>query len=136
MNPTKYQCPNCQQSEWHTYSTLWICQHCSQEYTCLNGIPRLYLESALGKKDKELRDKFYNGFLGTYYQYVMPFLSLPARPVRAYWKGWRVYFLIVLTLIGMVYLVIPLPAERFPSIAQATVLLLLITLGLFFSKHP
>ena len=48
-----------------------------------------------GKQDKELRDKFYNGFLGTYYQHVMPFLSLPVRPAKSYWKGWLVYFLII-----------------------------------------
>ena len=93
MNLSKYICPNCRRSELRIQSTVWKCEHCGSEYTTVNGIPRLYVESELGKKDKELRDKFYNGFLGTYYQYVMPFLSLPARPARMSWKEWLFYAL-------------------------------------------
>ena len=40
----------------------------------------LFLESNLGERDRRLRDFFYNGFLGKYYQHVMPFLALPVRP--------------------------------------------------------
>ena len=139
MNLSKYQCPNCQQSQWQTYSTFWSCQHCSQKYPCVSGIPRLYVESELGEKDKELRDKFYNGLLGTYYQHVMPFLSLPVRPARTYWKGWLVYFLVALSLLGIVvYLVNLLLFQNLgtPSIAQLSVLVLFLALGLFFLRHP
>jgi len=58
----------------------------------------LYLENRIGQKDRALRDYFYNGFLGSYYQYVMPFLSLPVRPFKVSWKEWMVYALIIIGL--------------------------------------
>lgn len=139
MNLSKYRCPKCQKSHWLIDSTFWSCQHCEQKYSCVEGIPRLYLEDALGEKDKELRDKFYDGFLGTYYQYVMPFLSLPVRPARAYWKGWLVYFLIVFTLLGAIAfgasLLLAQNARPSTPIAIATILAL-IAVFYFFFKHP
>ena len=137
MNLSKYICPNCRRSELRIQSTVWTCEHCGQEYTTVNGIPRLYVESQLGKKDKELRDKFYNGFLGTYYQNVMPFLSLPARPARISWKSWVVYFLLVLFLLSLIgYLVSSIMLNGPGSIAQFVVALIIIASGFFFFKHP
>ena len=137
MNLSKYQCPNCRRSELRIQSTLWSCEHCGKEYTSVNGIPRLYVESALGEKDKELRDQFYNGFLGTYYQYVMPFLSLPARPARMSWKAWLAYFLIVLFLLSLVAnVVVSIVIDGPGSITQIATALLIIAIGLFFFKHP
>src|SRR5258708_163797 len=89
-NLSKYKCLSCGSDRWRTYSTIWICELCGKEYPCDSGIPRLYIESDLGERDKWLRDRFYNDFLGTYYQRVMPFMSLPVRPARANWKGWLV----------------------------------------------
>lgn len=139
MNLSKYRCPKCQQTQWLNSSTLWTCQHCGQEYSCVEGIPRLYLENALGEKDKELRDNFYNGFLGTYYQRVMPFLSLPVRPAGAYWKGWLVYFLIIFSLLGIVaYGVSLLLSQNLGTskVPAAVALLSLLAISLFFYKHP
>lgn len=137
MNLSKYQCPNCRRSELRIQSTLWKCEHCAKEYSTVNGIPRLYVESELGKKDKELRDKFYNGFLGTYYQNVMPFLSLPARPARMSWKAWLIYFLLVIHLLFLVsYLVISILVQGLSSITQLVVAIMLCAIGFFFFKHP
>ena len=137
MNLSKYICPNCRRSELRIQSTLWKCEHCEKEYTTVNGIPRLYVESELGKKDKELRDKFYNGFLGTYYQRVMPFLSLPARPALMSWKAWLVYFLLVIHLLFLVlYLVISILVQGVSSITQLVVAIMLFAIGFFFFKHP
>ena len=139
MNLSKYQCPNCQQSALVSNPTFWSCQNCGQQYSCVNGIPRLYLESALGEKDKELRDKFYNGFLGTYYQRLMPFLSLPVRPAGAYWKGWLVYVLLILWLVTIVIYLVALTLAHgplAPSIVQLLLLALLVAIGLFFYRHP
>ena len=135
MNLSKYQCPKCQKSDLVNHPTLWTCQNCGENYPSVNGIPRLYLESALGEKDKELRDKFYNGFLGTYYQHVMPFLSLPARPARAYWKGWLVYAVLVLFLLSALVSLIALTFKGF-SILQLLLLVLLAAIVLFFYRHP
>lgn len=139
MNLSKYRCPKCQQSQWLTDSTFWSCQNCGQKYSCVNGIPRLYLEGALGKKDKELRDKFYNGFLGTYYQYVMPFLSLPVRPAKSYWKGWLVYFLIILFLLAIVAYLLNLVLDQnsgHSTAATVVALLSFLAICVFFYKHP
>ncbi|HKU74698.1 MAG TPA: methyltransferase domain-containing protein [Pyrinomonadaceae bacterium] len=137
MNLSKYICPNCRRSELRIQSRVWKCEHCGKEYTTVNGIPRLYVESELGKKDKELRDKFYNGFLGTYYQHVMPFLSLPARPALMSWKEWLFYTVFVLVVLSLVaYLMSSILVLGFGSIAQIIVALILIAIGFFLFKHP
>lgn len=99
MDFSKYRCLNCRENIWTAYSTLWKCDNCGRQYSCVKGIPKLYLENHIGQKDKALRDYFYNGFLGSYYQYVMPFLSLPARPLKMSWKEWTAYALIVAALV-------------------------------------
>ena len=139
MNLSKYRCPKCHESRWLTDSTQWSCQQCGQNYSCISGIPRLYLESELGQKDKELRNKLYDGLLGTYYQHLMPFLSLPVRPAAAYWKGWLVYFLIVLFLLSLIASSIGLMwAQEFSRLAGLSVLALLALIAtcIFFYKHP
>lgn len=133
MNLSRYQCPNCRQSELVSDPALWSCKNCGQAYPCSNGIPRLYLETALGDKDKELRDKFYNGFLGTYYQHVMPFLSLPARPALAYWNGWLIYILIILSILSLFIAALVQPLG---SIVQLVLVALLLAIAFFFYKHP
>src|SRR5258705_10779097 len=139
MNLSRYRCPNCHESHWATSSILWKCQACGHEYPCVRGIPRLYVESALGRQDKALRDWLYDGFLGTYYQYVMPFLSLPARPARAYWKGWVVYVLIVAFVLGLVAYLIDLsvaPAPEHPLAVRLAALLPVVAARAVFVKHP
>lgn len=137
MNLSKYQCPNCRRSELRAQTNVWSCAHCGKEYPTVNGIPRLYVESALGDKDKELRDNFYNGFLGTYYQNVMPFLSLPARPARMSWKGWLIYCLLVLFLLSLAgYLITSIAFNGFGSIAQIVAAIILLAIAFFFFKHP
>jgi len=134
MNRSRYRCPQCLASSWRADSTGWHCEACGRDYSCVNGIPRLYVESALGRNDKELRDRLYDGFLGAYYQQVMPFLSLPARPTREYWRGWLAYVLIVACLLGLVYLVAPGSGQT-PAI-RAAALLLLVAVGAFLVRHP
>src|SRR4051812_35156623 len=99
MDLSSYRCPACGVGRWETSAAFWQCTACGQKYTCVNEIPKLYLETGLGRQDQELRDRFYNGLLGTYYQHVMPFLSLPVRPAAAYWRGWIVYVLLLLSIL-------------------------------------
>lgn len=139
MNLNKYRCPNCRQSKWQTSSAIWKCENCGHQYDCVRGIPKLYLETRLGEKDRALRDIFYNSLLGTYYQYLMPFLSLPVRPARAYWKGWLIYAVIVLSLLaGIGY---PVSLLVFPSLRGFRLLdladaIFLISAIYFFFRHP
>ena len=99
MNLSNYKCLACDQSRWRTFTTFWECQNCSRKYPTVSGIPKLYLEENVGQRDRALRDAFYNGFLGRYYQHVMPFLALPVRP--GYWGGWLAYVVIVLSLLAL-----------------------------------
>jgi SAM-dependent methyltransferase len=134
-----YRCPNCGESQWQKDITFWKCAACAQSYPCVNGIPKLYLESALGRQDQKLRDYFYNGLLGTYYQHVMPFLSLPVRPATAYWRGWVIYFLVVLMMIlafGNLVRLLSAPSQLHLSRALVATALLCLSICYFLYKHP
>ena len=69
----------------------------------------------------------------------MPFLSLPVRPAKSYWKGWLVYFLIIFFLLALVaYLLNLLLDQNSGHSTAATVVALLSFLAIcvFFFKHP
>ncbi len=138
MNLSKYQCLNCRRGTWQTYSTFWRCEDCGWKYPCVNGIPKLYIDDSIGQKDRELRDHFYNSLLGTYYQHLMPFLSLPVRPAKAYWRGWVAYALIVFLLLALLGYFVGLffisSSYRFSLVAVGVSLLLFVCY--FFYKHP
>ena len=138
MNISTYRCLNCEQSRWQTYQTFWKCEACGQNYACVKGIPRLFLDKKLGQKDKALRDYFYNGFLGSYYQYVMPFLSLPVRPLKLSWKSWVAYLLVVAALFLMLARLVNLffvrRLEGF-NLLDAAIVVVVIFVGYFLLKH-
>lgn len=118
--------------------TFWMCEACGQTYSCVKGIPRLFLDKRLGQKDKALRDYFYNGFLGSYYQYVMPFLSLPVRPLKLAWKSWVAYLLFVAALFLLVAHLVNLffirRLQGFNPLDLISVLVVL-CVGYFLVKH-
>lgn len=138
MNLSKYRCLKCHANEWRTYTTYWYCERCGQQYPCSNGVPRLYVETRVGQRDRALRDNFYNGLLGRYYQHIMPFLALPVRP--AYTKGWLVYCLVCGVLLGLLGYIIYL-LSRFAqgvhalSVLDIVAILLLGGIGFFFAQH-
>ncbi len=101
MDRSKYRCVLCGRNEWIAEEAVWQCVGCGHQYRCISGIPRLYIEEQLGPQDRTLRDRLYDAFLGRYYSQVMPFLGLPVRPAKAYWKGWAVYGVIILLLMGL-----------------------------------
>jgi SAM-dependent methyltransferase len=121
----------------YAYSTLWRCENCGERYSTVRGIPKLYVEANLGQRDRALRDFFYNGFLGKYYQHVMPFLALPVRP--AYWGGWLAYCAIVSALLALaVYVGYSFFfALRFQAVSPLAVVALLLLLGCvyFLLRH-
>jgi len=63
-------------------------------------MPRLFLEDDLGKQDKKLRDKLYDGLLGRYYSFAMPLLAVAARPFTASVPQWGLLFLLWFFLIS------------------------------------
>ena len=137
MNLSKYRCIACEQGPLRAYSTFWECEHCGEKYAAVRGVPRLYLEKELGKQDRRLRDFFYNGFLGRFYQHVMPFLALPVRP--AYWNGWLAYALIVTLLLTLVAYVgnVFFFARRWNALSPLDLVVLVLFLGVvyFLFRH-
>lgn len=99
---SKNKCLKCNGEDFLKYSTLWQCKACQHFFPCFNGMPKLYLENDIGIKDRSLRDYFYNGFLGQFYQTAMPFLTLPARPFKSSKKDWLFYFIALFT-IGILF---------------------------------
>jgi ubiquinone/menaquinone biosynthesis C-methylase UbiE len=92
----------------------------------------------LGARDRELRDRFYDGFLGVHYRYVMPFLTLPARPLRLSWPGWIAYAAICAAVLALVaYLVRVVAVRRFgsPTVVDAGIVLLAVAVALFLNRH-
>jgi len=132
-----YQCPVCEQNRLRVFPNYWKCDGCGEEYATIEGIPKLYREKDLGQRDRALRDFFYNGFLGKYYQHVMPFLALPVRP--GYWNGWLAYGLIVSALLTLLVIVgnffFFAHRWRTPSPLEIVALLLLIGAGSFLLRH-
>jgi len=124
-------CPSCKKSSINVrYQTFWMCSECGEKYSCISGIPKLYLEDSLEKADKEVNENIYK-FTSWFYNFWNPFIMLPIRPIKVSVKYWLVYFLIVFLLSFMIYNVIDLIAFR--GIAQATVydVLLVIPLVIF-----
>jgi len=131
------KCPNCRASDWRDYATYWHCVACDHRYPCIDGIPCLYLEERIGSGDLALRDYFYNGLLGRYYQQIMPFLALPVRP--GYWKGWLSYWSIIAILLGLIIYtgvqIAALIADGTASWMVVPAALLLLVAFAFFAKH-
>ncbi|MBI1792903.1 MAG: class I SAM-dependent methyltransferase [Chloroflexi bacterium] len=89
------RCVVCKNRDFVQYYTYWECQSCGQRYSCVNGIPKLYIEKNLASTDKHLRDSLYNGLLGRFYNLLMPFLSIPVRPIGISFSLWGIYFLVM-----------------------------------------
>jgi SAM-dependent methyltransferase len=137
-NDVKYLCLKCSDQDFNKFSTYWECSKCQTVYVCFNGMPKLYLENQIGDKDKSLRDYFYNGWLGKFYQFLMPFLTLPARPFKISKKDWLIYFVsiafLALLVFNTVELVIGLNGHiEFWNVLSAGILILVIY---SFIKHP
>jgi len=90
----KYRCSQCNQFALLASTTYWQCQSCKSLFRCVDGIPCFYREQRLHQHDRKLRDGFYNGLMGLLYQFMMPLLVMPARPMKISWKHWLFYFFV------------------------------------------
>ncbi|WP_424277168.1 hypothetical protein, partial [Eudoraea sp.] len=80
MIGSKVICPSCKENSiTDRYQTYWMCSACGEKYSCVSGIPKLYVEDSLGKSDKGLRDKVYK-YMAWFYNFWNPFFMLPVRP--------------------------------------------------------
>ncbi|MDE3743493.1 class I SAM-dependent methyltransferase [Maribacter polysaccharolyticus] len=139
MIESKVICPSCKKNSIKDrYQTYWECGACGRQYSCVNGIPKLYDEDALGMSDKGLRDKVYK-HMAWFYNFWNPFFMLPVRPIKVSVKYWIVYFLLVFSLIFLVYNFVDLIAFRGIGEIRISDILFFIPLVIFIfllSKHP
>ena len=138
----KIRCITCNQSNFLQSSTLWICQHCNAAYKCQHGMPTLLNEAQVSNRDLTLRNKFYDSALGKFYQKLMPFLTLPARPIAMARKDWLFYLISLSILLSSMGLLISftISANFFASqphtfLTLLSLSILLVAIGIFI-KHP
>ena len=132
------RCPRCLEARLQASATAWTCLACGQVYLCDRGVPRLYLEAALSKVDRDLRDRFYGGLVGAAYRRVMPFLTLPARPWSLSWPDWLVFAAVWSLLIAIVLrlgdLALVRHLQSFDAVDAAAVLAA-VGAAIFFLAH-
>lgn len=87
----KYRCPQCGGGDFDVSSTRWTCTACKRGYACVAGMPKLFVEERLGSHDRKLRDTFYDGLFGRFYQVMMPVIVMPVRPWSMAWPYWLAY---------------------------------------------
>jgi len=130
-------CLTCKNPKFLKHKTYWECKHCKQQYVCTNGIPDFSIKSKIRNDDKHLMDSFYNNLFGRFYNFFMPFLSLPVRPIKISIKYWLAYFFIVLYLMLVVgYSICWLVySQHCVSITDIFVGILLISTSYILYKH-
>ena len=133
------RCVVCKNRAFTHYYTFWECRSCGQRYSCVNGIPKLYIEKNVASADKHLRDTFYNGLLGRFYNLIMPFLSIPVRPIRISLSLWGIYFLILFYMVFLFIMPIQWIVVRHFNATSwldiVTVVLLFVSI-LFLKNYP
>jgi SAM-dependent methyltransferase len=136
LKASKYKCPNCGSGDFSTTTTRWTCLGCQQGYGCVLGIPRLYIDEALGAQDRKLRDTLYNGLFGRLYQVTMPAIVMPVRPLSMSWPYWTALAVVWVALLGLLATVIAAVAG-FSGIAPGLIAAgLLMLVGLFLAGQP
>jgi len=108
---TPFRCVICGADAWDT-GAAWRCTACGHAYDVVDGVPKLYVESAIGGHDRRLRDRMYRGRFGRWYQLTGPLLTLPARPLRGSGRAWLAYAVLLTALVGALVYVVDLLAVR------------------------
>jgi ubiquinone/menaquinone biosynthesis C-methylase UbiE len=138
----KYQCVSCKSTTFSKSSTFWKCSSCGTDFPTFQGMPMLYLETKVGRNDKSVRSHFYNGVLGKFYQFLMPLMHLPVRPLALTKKDWVAYFIGFILVLFCVYNVTTLLSEfnvlgfAVSRPLELTSVLFLFLIAYFFLKNP
>jgi SAM-dependent methyltransferase len=93
----------------------------------------------VGINDRKLRDKIYNSSLGKIYNFIMPLLMIPVRPMKVSRKQWLVYSIIVFLLVFSIYQVVEwigFQGITDPQLSDIIFLILLLIFVLLFIKKP
>jgi hypothetical protein len=135
LRASKYRCPKCGSGDFTTSTTQWTCGGCGQAYGCAAGIPRLYLDEALGAQDRKLRDTLYDGLFGRLYQVAMPAIVMPVRPLSMSWPYWLAYAVAWLVLVGLAAVVLWAATGPDRLATGLVALAILVAIGLFLAKQ-
>lgn len=130
-----YQCPSCS-AALELGEAIFICSGCNKQYSSKDKIAFLLDEQKLGWADKKLRDDFYNGLLGRFYQRLMPLLSLPARPIAISKLDWLIFGVTWILIIISLILTSLIFNPNFWIGFKIFGLTMTFSLSWFFIKHP
>jgi SAM-dependent methyltransferase len=135
LRASKYRCPKCSSGDFSVSSTQWRCGACGQAFACVAGIPKLFLEDRLGAQDRRLRDGFYDGLFGRFYQFMMPFIVMPVRPWAIAWPHWLAYGAGSIALIGLAASAVRLLTVQGEQAFALAPILVLAAIGWFLSRQ-
>jgi SAM-dependent methyltransferase len=128
------RCPQCSSQRWHKESSQWSCPN-GHTVPVDKGLPNFSLSSRVQAQDRKLIEHLYDGVLGRYYGFMMPLLSLPARPIAQSLPQWTAFFAAWLVLMALTYAA-TLAAAGGHAIATTLLLLGLAACALLLFRHP
>jgi ubiquinone/menaquinone biosynthesis C-methylase UbiE len=135
---TAFRCVICDADAWDA-EAAWRCTACGHAYDVVDGVPKLYVESAIGRHDLRLRDRMYRGRFGRWYQLTGPLLTLPARPLRGSGRAWLVYAVLLTALVAALVYAVDLVAVRgldAVTIWDVPALIAVALVGMGLVAHP
>jgi ubiquinone/menaquinone biosynthesis C-methylase UbiE len=135
---TPFCCVVCGANAWDT-AAEWRCTACGHAYDAVDGLPKLYVETELGRHDRRLRDRMYRGRFGRWYQLTGPLLTLPARPLRGSGRAWLAYLALLTVLVAALVYVVDLVAVRgldALGVADVVALIAVALVGLALLTRP
>lgn len=130
-----YQCPSCSAAI-ELRQSVFVCTGCSKQYLSKDKIAFLLDEQKLGWADKKLRDDFYDGLLGRFYQRLMPLLSLPARPLAISKLDWFIFGVTWLLLFISLFFTLMIFNPDVWIGWKVVGCMMTLLLSWFFVKHP
>lgn len=99
----EYRCTNCKHEQLRKFTNFWSCPNCKTNYELLEGIPKFYSKSKIKSHDRKLKKALYEGLMGKYYSFIVPFIQLPVRPIKISLVHWGGLFLSYLVLGFAIY---------------------------------
>jgi SAM-dependent methyltransferase len=135
IRSSKHRCPACAAADFQISSTQWRCLACGAAYACAGGMPKLFLEQNVGAQDRKLRKALYDGVFGRFYQFMMPFIVMPVRPLSMSWGHWVAYALAVAGLAALVVAFARLIGAPGGHAGALAILALLAVVGWFLIKQ-
>ena len=136
LKASKYKCPKCGSGDFAVTTTRWTCGACERAYPCAAGIPKLFIDEALGAQDRKLRDTLYDGLFGRLYQITMPAIVMPVRPLSMSWPYWTAFGVIWIVLLALVAAVLGAALSPVGLTLGLVALIILVVVGLFLARQP